>query len=155
MELVNLKKYYPRLYAKDTLIEVSDEVAESLLFMQRQENASIRRRYYHRAFFSLDCEDGIENDMIGEIVPSPEELCIQREDEQLLLITVNHLHEAMVCLSPAQFRNLHARYALGMKVREIAEMEGVTSSVVSQSLQSAIRKLRRYFTRQNWMDCCL
>lgn len=155
MELVNLKKYYPRLYAKDTLIEVSDEVAESLLFMQRQENASIRRRYYHRAFFSLDCEDGIENDMIGEIVPSPEELCIQREDEQLLLITVNHLHEAMSCLSPAQFRNLHARYVLGMKVREIAKMEGVTSSVVSQSLQSSIRKLRRYFTRQNWMDCCL
>ena len=140
---------------KDTLIEVSDEVAEALLFMQRQENASIRRRYYHRAFFSLDCEDGIENDKIGEIAPSPEEICIRREDEQLLLITVNHLHEAMACLSPAQFRNLNARYVLGMKVREIAEMEGVTSSIISQSLQSAIRKLRRYFTRQNWMDSCL
>lgn len=155
MELVNLKKYYPCLYAKDTLIEVSDEVAEALLFMQRQENASIRRRYYHRAFFSLDCEDGIENDMIGEIAPSPEEICIRREDEQLLLITVDHLHEAMVCLSPAQFRNLNARYVLGMKAREIAEMEGVSSSIISQSLQSAIRKLRRFFTRQNWMDCCL
>ena len=47
MELVNLKKYYPRLYAKDTLIEDSDEVAEALRFMQRQENASIRRFYYH------------------------------------------------------------------------------------------------------------
>ena len=138
MELVNLKKYYPRLYAKDTLIEVSDEVAESLLFMQRQENASIRRRYYHRAFFSLDCEDGIENDMIGEIAPSPEEICTRREDEQLLLITVNHLHEAMVCLSPAQFRNLHARYVLGMKVREIAEMEGVISSAVSQSDRKSV-----------------
>lgn len=155
MELVNLKKYYPRLYAKDTLIEVSDEVAEALLFMQRQEKASIRRLYYHRAFFSLDCEDGIENDRIGEIAPSPEEIYIRQEDEQLLLITVNHLREAMACLSPAQFRNLHARYVLGMKVREIAEMEGVTSSIISQSLQSAIRKLRRYFTRQNWMDCCL
>lgn len=30
MELVNLKKYYPCLYAKDTLIEVSDEVAEAI-----------------------------------------------------------------------------------------------------------------------------
>lgn len=137
MELVNLKKFYPRLYAKDTLIEVSDEVAEALLFMQRQESASIRRLYYHRAFFSLDCEDGIENDRIGEIAPSPEEICIRRENEQLLLITVNHLHEAMACLSPAQFRNLHARYVLGLKVREIAEMEGVTSSVVSQTGRSA------------------
>ena len=155
MELVNLRKYYPHLYAKDTLIEVSDEVAEALLFMQRQENASIRRRYYHRAFFSLDCEDGIENDRIGEIAPSPEEICIRREDEQLLLITVNHLHEAIAGLSPAQFRNLHARYVLGMKVREIAEREGVTSSIISQSLQSSIRKLRRYFIRQNWMECCL
>ena len=155
MELITLKKYYPRLYAQDTFIEVSDEVAEALLFMQRQENASIRRLYYHRAFFSLDCEDGIENDRIGAFAPSPEEICIQREAEQLLLIAVNHLHEAMVCLSPAQFRNLHARCVLGMKVREIAEMEGVTSSVVSQSLQSAIRKLRRYFIRQNWMECCL
>ena len=81
--------------------------------------------------------------------------CTAPNAKQLLLITVNHLHEAMACLSPAQFRNLHARYVLGMKVREIAEMEGVSSSIISQSLQSAIRKLRRYFTPQNWMNCCL
>lgn len=138
MELVNLKKYYPCLYAKDTLIEVSDEVAEALLFMQRQENASIRRRYYHRAFFSLDCEDGIENDRIGEAVPSPEEICIRREDKQLLLITVNHLHEAMACLSPAQFRNRH-HAEIGADINSNRE---ILAFVVCHSNPSFLRLLQ-------------
>lgn len=33
MQTINLKKYYYPLFATDTMIEVSDEVAEALLLM--------------------------------------------------------------------------------------------------------------------------
>ena len=38
MQTVNLKKYYYPLFTKDTFVEVSDEVAEALLLMHREEN---------------------------------------------------------------------------------------------------------------------
>lgn len=64
MQTVNLKKYYYPLFTKDTFVEVSDEVAEALLLMHREENNRIRKMYYHKAYFSLDREDGIENDAL-------------------------------------------------------------------------------------------
>ena len=62
MAIINLRKYYYPTYKKDTFIEVSDEVAEALLLMLRAENNYAQKRLYHKAYFSLDCEDGIEND---------------------------------------------------------------------------------------------
>lgn len=155
MQLVNLKKYYPCLHQQDTLIPVNDEIAEALLLMQREENARVRRAYYHKAYFSLDCEDGIENNFLLENELSPEDIFIQREEKMRLLLTVNHLREAMAHLTPVQSRRVYARYVQGLKVREIAAAKGTTASIVSQSLQGSVRKLRRYFIRQNWMDCSL
>ena len=62
MAIINLRKYYYPTYKKDTFIEVSDEVAEALLLMLRAENNYAQKRLYHKAYFSLDCEDGIENE---------------------------------------------------------------------------------------------
>lgn len=75
--------------------------------------------------------------------------------EALLLMLreelVRRLCEALSTLTPIQARRVHARYMLGMKIREIAEMEGVDSSRVSQSIRGAVKRLRRYFDRQKWM----
>ena len=70
----------------------------------------------------------------------------QAEQEEL----VRQLYEALSTLTPIQARRVHARYMLGMKIREIAEMEGVDSSRVSQSIRGAVKRLRRYFDRQKW-----
>ena len=61
MPIINLKKYYYPAYTKDTFVEVSDEVAEALLLMGREENARKSKIYYHKAYFSLDYGEGIEN----------------------------------------------------------------------------------------------
>lgn len=82
MAIINLKKYYYPIYTKDTFVEVSDEVAEALLLMQREENALLRRIYYHKAYFSLDREDGIENDSLTGFEPSPEEILLEKENER-------------------------------------------------------------------------
>ena len=71
MQTINLKKYYYPIYRADTYLTVPDEVAEALLLMLREENNRTRKIWYHKAYFSLDCEDGIENEAAGWAQPSP------------------------------------------------------------------------------------
>lgn len=48
MQTINLKKYYYPLCRQDTYLTVSDEVAEALLLMRREENNHARKVWYHR-----------------------------------------------------------------------------------------------------------
>ena len=54
-----------------------------------------------------------------------------------------------IVLPPMQARRVHARYMLGMKVKDIAAMEGITPSQ-AENPYAALRRLRRYFARQKW-----
>lgn len=151
MAIINLRKYYYPTYKKDTFIEVSDEVAEALLLMLRAENNYESKRNYHKAYFSLDCEDGIENDAIGWAQPSPEDYMIELEEQLAHELLLLHLQESFSILTPTQARRLHARYLLGMKIREIAADEGVSPSQVSASVRGALKKLRKHFKKQKWI----
>lgn len=150
MTIINLRKYYYPLVKTDTFMEVPDEVADALLHLQREENNRERKIWYHKAYFSLDCDDGIENDAIGWEQPSPEDCMIQMENEAAHELLLLHLQEAIATLTPMQARRLHMRYMLGMKFREIAEVEGVSSSETSRSVKSAIKKLQKYFKKKKW-----
>lgn len=112
MAIINLRKYYYPTYKKDTFIEVSDEVAEALLLMLRAENNYAQKRLYHKAYFSLDCEDGIENDAIGWAQSSPEDYMIEWEEQAAHELLLEHLRESFSILTPKQARRLHARYLL-------------------------------------------
>lgn len=150
MKTINLKKYYDSLYTQDTYTEVSDEVAEALLFMYREENNRLRRIYYHKAYYSLDQEDGIENSILCGLEKSSEEVVMEQEDERFFLLTLKRLEEAISDLTPIQARRIRARYFLGMKAIELAAAEGVSISVISESTRGAIKKLRRYFDTHGW-----
>ena len=67
---------------------------------------------------------------------SPEEILLEQEEEQLFLATLEHLSEAMDNLTDIQARRIHARYILGKKLIEIAAEEGVSVSVVQQTVKS-------------------
>ena len=150
MTIINLRKYYYPLIKMDTFMEVPDEVADVLLHLQREENNRKSKMFYHKAYFSLDCEDGIENDAIGWAQPSPEDYMIQMENEAAHELLLLHLQEALATLTPTQARRLHMRYMLGMKYREIAEIEGGSAAKISDSIRAAIKKLRNYFKKKKW-----
>lgn len=150
MQTVNLKKYYYPLFVKDTFVEVSDEVAEALLLMHREENNRTHKIWYHKAYYSLDCEDGIENCALDFTTKSPEDILVEREEEQLFLTMLERLAEAMGDLTDTQARRIHARYVLGKKLAEIAAGEGVSVSVVQQTIKSALKRMRRYFEKKKW-----
>ena len=102
MPIINLQKYYYPLCRKDTFVEVSDEVAEVLLLMYREENNRARKIYYHKAYYSLDREAGIENDALCGFEKSPEEIFMGQEEERFFQVTLERLNEALSCLTPIQ-----------------------------------------------------
>lgn len=79
MQTINLKQYYP-FCKEDIFVEVSDEIVEAFLLDKRAEAARDRKMFRYKAFYSLDCNDGIENAAIGWTQPSPEDYLIEKEE---------------------------------------------------------------------------
>lgn len=150
MTVINLKRYYYPLVKTDVFVEVPDEIADALLHLRREENNRKSKMFYHKAYFSLDCEDGIENKAIGWAQPSPEDYMIEAEDEAAHELLLEHLREAIGQLTPTQARRLHMRYMLQMKYREIAEAEGISPTQASDSVRRAVKRLQRYFKKKKW-----
>ena len=82
MAIINLRDFYP-YYTMDSFIEVPDEVAEAMAEFDRKEAAYRLRTYRHKAYYSLDREDGIEHSALfvalspcasGQFVPG--RLCL-------------------------------------------------------------------------------
>ena len=117
---------------------------------QRMEAAYERRMYRYKAHYSLDCDDGIEKAAIGWAQPSPEDCLMEKEAQAEYAELIRRLYEALSSLPPTQARRVHARYMLGMKVKDIAAMEGITPSQAGKSIHAALRRLRRYFIRRKW-----
>ena len=149
MQTINLKQYYP-FCTEDTFVEVSDEIVEAFLLDKRAEAARERKMYRYKAHYSLDCDDGIEKAAIGWAQPSPEDYIVQKEEQAEHAELLRRLYEAISSLPPTQARRVHARYMLGMKVKDIAVMEGITPSQAGKSIHAALRRLRRYFIRRKW-----
>lgn len=63
MKAINLRDYYPSIYTSDCFIEVPDEVVDVFITAKRNEAAYHSRKYYNRAQYSLDRDDGIERYM--------------------------------------------------------------------------------------------
>ena len=143
MLTINLRKYYPFL-TEDRFVEVSDEVAEAFLLAKRQENNYRLRTYRHKAYYSLDRSDGIENSIL-HTESSPEEILMQK-------VSLEQLYEALDHLPPIQARRVYAHYILGMKKVDIARAEGVNNSGVCDSVRKGVKNLRRYFEKKKWME---
>lgn len=101
--------------------------------------------------YSLDQSPEIENHFPEQIC-SAEEILLQREADQYREFLLGKLGEALATLTPKQLRRLKARFVDGMKYREIAEMEGIDTSIAHHSVRDAIRRLQKYFIQNGWME---
>ncbi len=135
MKTINLRDYYP-FYTSDCLVDVPDEVAALLLSYARQEASYQRRTYRHKAHFSLDRNDGIENNILF-VSLSPCEIYERK-------VTNEQLHAAIASLSDKQAKRIYAYYFLGMSKAAIAKAEGVNKSQVTRSIKTALRNIERF-----------
>lgn len=108
--------FYP-FYTQDTLLEVSDEVAQAMAEAERLERNYICRMFYNKAQYSLDADDGIEASVTECHILSPEAVLDLMERYCRLCRALNELPEL-------QGRRVEAHYLLGKSVQEIAKEEG-------------------------------
>ena len=135
MTTINLKDFYS-WYTHDEYIEVSDEVAAVFQSSKLAEAAYAERVRYNKAYYSLDCDDGIEySACVHE--PSPQELVERME-------RFYHLWNALNSLPEIQGRRVDAHLIEGKTYREIAREEGVDKSAVSSSVLCGIKAMKKY-----------
>ncbi len=115
-------------------VEIPQNVREEMLTFFRKEETYQRVRRYHNAFYSLDRDGGLENE-ISDAAPSPEEIVIRKEETQ-------RLQSALMTLSTIQQKRIILRYLHGVPIAEIARIEGVSWSAVRRSINQGIKRLR-------------
>ena len=138
MTTINLKDFY-YWYLTDELVEVPDEVAEELMASKRREAAHAERVRYNKAYYSLDCDDGIEySACLHE--PTPQELL----DRMELFV---HLWNALNSLPEVQGVRVEAHLILGKSYRQIAREQDVDKSAVRHSVKSGKAAMRKYLKK--------
>lgn len=135
MKIINLRDYYP-FYTHDTLLEVSDEVAEALAEAERLERNYMRRMFYNKAQYSLDADDGLEASAVECHVLSPEAVLDLMERHCRLCRALNELPDI-------QGRRVEAHYLIGQSQKEIARTEGVSEIAVHKSIKKGLERMRK------------
>ena len=105
MKVINLRDIYPH-YTQDCFVEVTDEVADLFSEFDHKEAAYRLRTYRHKAYYSLDRNDGIEHEALF-VALSPHELYERK-------VTMQELHAAISRLPDKQAKRIYAHFILGM-----------------------------------------
>ena len=138
MKEINLREYYPELYAEDYTISVSDEIEEMMRRSILEEKAYQRRLYRYQAYYSLDYALTAENERALLNDEVPEDLQEQKERRR-------KLQKALRTLTPSQQRRIYKRYFLCISCAEIARSEGYTISAVCNSIHRSLKKLKKNY----------
>lgn len=138
MAIINLRDYYP-FYTSDCFMEVSEEVAEMFKDFDRKEAAYRLRTYRHKAYYSLDRDDGLEHEAIF-VSLSPHELYERK-------ISMQELHAAISSLPDKQAKRIYAHFILGMTKKDIARVEGVDEKVVRVAIERGLKNLEKYLKK--------
>ena len=138
MAKINLRDYY-QFYKSDFFINVSDEVEAALLEAERLEQNYIRRRFYNNAYYSLDANDGIGNDIIF-LSLSPYEIYERK-------ITVEQLHIAIASLPDKQAKRIYEHYILGISKSGIAKAEGVSESAIRDAIKRGLKSMEKFLKK--------
>lgn len=144
MTTINLREYYPEYYKADCMIEVPDEVAAAFPEFNREEKSYQMRNYCHKAYYSLDQEDGIECSALSTVL-TPDEIYEQKAATQ-------ELYTAIAGLPDKQARRVYARYILGMSQTDIAKAEGVSKMAVNYSIEHNLASLKKFFEKNGLCD---
>ena len=135
MKKLRLKDEYP-WYTGEEYIEVSDEIAEVFKQFSKDEHRQKEKIRYHRAFYSLDAGDGIENDILF-ISATPQEFYERKLTQEELYAAINQLPEK-------QAKRIYARYFQDMTISQIAKIEGVDESSVRETITRGLIQIEKF-----------
>jgi len=132
MKKINLRDLYP-FFKTDVWVDVDEEVAHEIRRFELEESAYRLRTYRHRAYYSLDRNDGIEQYILFLSI-SPEEYYERKLSQQ-------QLYKALCQLPVKSARRIYAHYFLGMSKVAIARAEHVDERAIRKSIQRGLKQL--------------
>lgn len=104
MKKINLRELYPEYYDTNEFVDVPDDVLMVIAEETRAEATAQRKKYRHRAHYSLDCDDGIDLAALHQPL-NPETILEDSQRRKELLA-------AIMTLPPKQARRIYARFYL-------------------------------------------
>lgn len=134
MAKINLRDFYA-YYVQDCIVEVTDDVADTMNASIRAEQTYERKLRRYHAYYSLDRDDGIENQIVTTSCP-PNEICEQKWISE-------QLYTAIAMLPDVQAERIRAYFLLGMSLSEIAREQGVSHQAIKQSIQCGLQRMER------------
>lgn len=135
MKRINLRDMYPFIKT-DVWIDLDDEVAQEIRRFDLNESAYKLRTYRHRAYYSLDRNDGIEQDVLFLSI-SPEEYYERK-------LSNEQLYAALCRLPEKSFRRIYAHFFLGMSKVAIAQAEQVDERAVRKSIERGLKQMAQF-----------
>lgn len=138
MTKINLRDYYPA-YRTDYIIDVTEELAATLYELKRSEAAYLRRVYRNKAYYSLDRDDGIENDSLYRAA-SPEELYERKMSREAF-------HAVITSLPDKQAKRIYEHFFLGWGMEDIAKKDGVSVDAVQRSMKRGLKNLKKWLSK--------
>ena len=111
MKKVNLRDLYPDVYKNDYFVEVTEDVLETIRAAERTEAAYDRRMYRYKAYYSLDCDNGIENAILMK--PQTPEMLLEEKQFQ------EQVYAAVMKLPEKQAKRIYARYYLYQNIHAV------------------------------------
>ena len=137
---INLRNYYP-FCTSDSFVDVSDEVAAILQESGRHGAPYRMRTYRHKAYFSLDRDEGVQHDILFVDLP-PDEFYERK-------VAMEQPYSALDSLPDKQTKRIYAHYFLGLSKAAIARAEHVSRITVGQSITRGLNSLKLYLEKNN------
>ena len=135
MQKINLRELYPDVYKTDVFVEVAEEILAVIQNSQQTDASYERRKFRHKAHYSLDYGNGIEKAILSH-TPTPGDLLEEKQQRE-------RLYDAVMSLPEKQAKRVYARFYLGMTVMEIAAAEKVDASCVRRSIRNGLNHLAK------------
>ena len=123
MQKINLRELYPDVYKTDVFVDVAEEVLAAIRGQEQDDAAYERRKFRHKAHYSLNRGDGIENNALNRPL-TPEEILEQKQLRE-------EVYAALMQLTAIQARRIYARF------------EGADRRRVWESIRRGLKKLAR------------
>lgn len=138
MTRINMKSCYYPYYKYDFFVDVEDEIAQAMKRFDMDEHNYRQRTYKHKAYYSLDLDDGIENAALYR-EPSPQEIYEKKAADQ-------ELYTAIRILPEKQRKRICDHFFLGMSKADIARAEGVCASTVCKCIACGLHRMEKLLT---------
>ena len=135
MQKINLRELYPDVYKTDVFVNVAEEDVAAIRGQEQGDAAYDRRKYRHKAHYSMNREDGSENDALNRPL-TPEDVLEQKQLQE-------EVYAALMKLPAIQARRIYTLLYLGMTVAESAQSVGTERRRVWASIRRGLKKLAR------------